>query len=55
MGCNRIFRFLDSCSSDEEVSDTESVFSRLEDNREELEKELGLDKFKKVYRYVQVC
>ena len=41
-------------SEDDDVSDTESIFSRMEDIREELERRLGLEKLKKVYRYVQV-
>ena len=50
-----LFTDSESCSSGEEdLSDTESVFSRLEHNREELERELGFEKFLQVYRYVQV-
>ena len=41
-------------SEDDDVSDTESIFSRMEDIREELERRLGLEKLKQVYRYVQV-
>nr|XP_039265484.1 serine/threonine-protein kinase Nek1-like [Styela clava] len=46
----------DDVSSDgggSDISDTESVFSRLEANREELEAELGFEEFMKAYKYIQ--
>uniref|UniRef100_H2ZNG7 non-specific serine/threonine protein kinase n=1 Tax=Ciona savignyi TaxID=51511 RepID=H2ZNG7_CIOSA len=42
-----------NASSAGEVSDTESVYSRLEHSREALERELGLKAFLEAYRYVQ--
>ena len=36
------------------LEEDESLFQRLEESRMKLERELGFDKFLKVYRYLQV-
>ena len=41
-------------NDDEEVSDTESVFCRIEGIREDLEREMGFDSLLNAYQCVQV-
>ena len=63
------FTFLISCITDDEedggaekkekrdkkrLEEDESVFQRLEESRQMLEQQLGIDKFLRVYKFLQV-